>query len=125
MHMLKSKQLFGWHRDPRTGLMREVTSGPSGMWSPQLDSYLAPEGEYLRLYDRSGHMRLTEAEQETRRADGEAWQEARRARQADLRARQAELRAIEEAQRAKQALQQRQLLAEKLRSMCIDPDQLV
>jgi hypothetical protein len=54
--------LFGWHRDAHTGLMREVALGPSGIWSPQLGSYLLPDGEYLRLYDRFGNQRLTQAE---------------------------------------------------------------
>jgi hypothetical protein len=128
---LSSKQggpLFGWHRDARTGLMREVALKPSGIWSPGLDSYLVPDGEYLRLYDRSGNRRLTEAEQETkradeeaRRADEEAWhakQEARRAKLADQRAKLADQRADEEAR-------QKQIFAEKLRSMGIDPDQLL
>ncbi len=34
------------------------------LWSPSLDSFLVPEREYLRLYDRNGQRRLTEAEAE-------------------------------------------------------------
>ena len=66
--------------------MRKMLPGPDGrLWSVQLDSWLVPDREYLRLYDRQGHLRLTQAEAEARRA---------------------------------------QTLAEKLRSLGIDPDQL-
>jgi hypothetical protein len=55
------------------------------LWSPSLDSLLVPEMEYLRLYERNGQPRLTEAEAEARRAEA---------------------------------------LAERLRSLGIDPDQV-
>jgi hypothetical protein len=66
--------------------MRAMPVDVSGrLWSPSLDSFLVPEREYLRLYDRNGQPRLTEAEAEARRAEA---------------------------------------LAEKLRSLGIDPDQV-
>jgi hypothetical protein len=55
------------------------------LWGTKLDSWLVPDGPYLRLYDRDGQMRLTGEEAEARRAD---------------------------------------ILAEKLRSLGINPDQL-
>jgi hypothetical protein len=75
----------------------------------------------LRLYDRTGTMRLTgmeaEAQQrqlETRRADAAVQQAEAEARRAQA-----------EAQRADAAVQQAQALAEKLRSLGIDPDQIL
>jgi hypothetical protein len=32
------------------------------LWSEELASYLVPDGAFLRLYDRDGQMRLTQAE---------------------------------------------------------------
>ncbi len=62
------------------------------VWSPHLESFLVPEGELLRLYDRQGHLRLTKAEEEAK-------------------ARRAETRRAD-------------ALAQKLRSLGIDPDAL-
>jgi|SRR5216684_2806673 len=94
------QRLMGWHYQKPRGAITEMTPDAQGrLWSPHLESFLVPEGELLRLYDRNGHLRLTQAETETRRAENEA--EARRA----------------EAKRAK-------VLAEKLRSLGIDPDHL-
>jgi Uma2 family endonuclease len=79
-------RLFGWQLDPGRRAMREMPVGPGGqLWSPHLDSFLVPQREYLRLYDRTGQQRLTQAETETRRAEA---------------------------------------LAEKLRSLGIDPNQV-
>lgn len=91
------RRLFGWQRDRATGEMCELLPDTHGrLWSPYLQSYLVPEGTYLRLYDRFGNQRLTQGEEAARRAD-------------------------EEAQRAAEALRR----AEKLRALGIDPDQLV
>ena len=88
-----SQHLFGWQLDQGRREMKEMPGGPGGrLWSVQLESFLVPEGEVLRLYDRYGQLRLTQAEAEA---------EARRA----------------EAKRA-------DLLAEKLRSLGMDPDHL-
>ena len=85
-----SRRLFGWQLDKGR---REMPVGPDGrLWSPHLDSFLIPDMDYLRLCDRNGQLRLTEAEAEA---------EARRA----------------ESMRA-------DALAEKLRSLGIDPDQV-
>ena len=60
-----TRRLYGWHR--RTGTskpqMQALPVGTQGrLWSPHLDSFLVPDGELLRLYDRQGHLRLTQAE---------------------------------------------------------------
>jgi Uma2 family endonuclease len=88
-----SHRLFGWRRAEQTGLLSPLRRRRDGrLWSTELDSWLVPDGSYLRLYDRDGQIRLTGEEAEARRADAEA----RRAN----------------------------VLAEKLRSLGIDPNQL-
>ena len=80
------RRLFGWQRDPVSRLMRPMPLRADGsLWSMHLQSALAPDNQYLRLYDAQGNLRLTEAEAEARRAE---------------------------------------ILAEKLRSLGIDPEQL-
>ncbi|SRR6266446_6728029 len=88
-----SDRLIGWQLDKDTQTMHRMSTGPNGhIWSPHLESFLVPDGQYLRLYDRHGQLRLTKDQAETKRAE----MEARRA----------------------------QALAEKLRSMGIDPDKI-
>ncbi|MBV9691339.1 MAG: Uma2 family endonuclease [Ktedonobacteraceae bacterium] len=83
------RRLFGWRLDRANRVMRQLPLERDGrLWSFHLESYLAPDHAYLRLYDRAGHLRLTGAQRahvEKRRADA---------------------------------------LAEKLRSLGIDPDQI-
>ncbi len=108
------RRLFGWQRDRATNTLRELSPDANGrLWSPLLQSYFVPEGIYLRLYDRFGNQRLTQGEEEKQRADA------------------ATERALEEKQRADEALRQAETarrhaeaLAEKLRALGIDPDQL-
>src|SRR5947209_15295392 len=58
-----SRRLFGWQLDKGKREMHEMPVGPDErLWSPHLDSWLVPEREYLRLYERNGHLRLTQAE---------------------------------------------------------------
>ena len=81
-----ARRLFGWQLSSDRRIMQELPSGPDGrIWSFHLESWLVPEGEYLRLYDNQGNLRLTFGETEARRAEA---------------------------------------LAEKLRSLGIDPDQI-
>ncbi len=95
-----SRRLWGWQRGKGRGPLQTMVQGPAGrLWSPYLESNLVPDGQYLRLYDSQWQRRLTEAEAKDKQAREEA--EARRA----------------EARRA-------EMLAEKLRSLGIDPDQL-
>jgi len=88
-----SHRLFGWRRAEQTALLSPLRRRRDGrLWSTELDSWLVPDGSYLRLYDREGQMRLTGEEAEARRADAEA--------------------------------QRADILAEKLRSLGVDPNQL-
>jgi len=81
-----ARRLFGWHLETERRVMRELPMGPDGrLWSFHLESWLVPDGKYLRLYDNQGNLRLTGMEAEARRAEA---------------------------------------LAEKLRSLGIDPDQV-
>ncbi len=67
------QRLYGWRRDEETGRLYPMTPGASGeLWSEQLESWLVPDGAFLRLYDRSGKLRLTRAEAEASRALAEA-----------------------------------------------------
>ena len=129
-------RLCGWRLDKESGLMQQIIPGPDGrLWSEQLDSLLIPDGPKLHLYDYAGDVRLTRSGAEAmarqaaeRRAATEAQsrrfaerraQAAERRMQAELQARQiAERRAQEEAEKAR-------LLAERLRSLGIDPDQVL
>lgn len=89
-----NRRLFGWQLDPDERKMREMQPRFDGaLWSPSLESWLVPDGVLLRLYDRSGQMRLTQAEKEHQQAEAEA--------------------------------RRSQVYAEKLRSLGIDPDQLI
>ena len=87
-------RLFGWHRHGRTGQMRKAPLESDGsLWSPYLESFLVPDGAFLRLYDSIGNLRLTKGEFDALRADSEA--------------------------------AQKRIFAEKLRSLGIDPEQLI
>ena len=102
-----SQRLFGWQLEKGKRAMRAMPVDASGrLWSPCLDSLLVPEMEYLRLYDRNGQPRLTEAEAQERRAEAETRRAEAEARRAEVEARRAEA------------------LAERLRSLGIDPDQV-
>jgi Uma2 family endonuclease len=101
-------RLIGWQLDKGSGLVQKMLPGPGGrLWSRHLDSLLVPDGPYLRLYDRNGNLRLTQSEVDRNRAEAEA-----QARQA------AENRAKAEAEKAR-------MFAEKLRSLGVDPEQLI
>ncbi len=115
------RRLFGWHLERDRGEMRELPLSQDGrLWSPYLASWLVPDREYLRLYDSQVQRRLTRAEAEAQRAD----EEKQRAEIEALRAEAEKQRADMEAQRAEAATRSARALAEKLRSLGIDPDQL-
>lgn len=122
----EGRRLRGWQLDHRVS---EMSIGSGGrLWSPQLTSFLVPEKEYLRLYDRHGHMLLTRDEAADRRADMEALARREADRRANMEAKRADAqarRAQIEAERADREALARQLLEEKLRSLGIDPDQIV
>jgi Uma2 family endonuclease len=102
-----TQRLFGWRLDRPQGQMVRLPLDAQGrLWSQQLDCWLVPDGTLLRLVDNQQQVWLTEAEAQAQRADLEAI------------ARQAETsRADAEARRAA-------ALAEKLRSLGINPDEL-
>jgi hypothetical protein len=118
----ESYRLFGWQLDNETGLLQKMTPGPGGrLWSRHLDSLLVPDGAYLRLHDREGHLRLTQGEADRYRAEAEAQgrQFAERRAETEAEARRfAERRAEVEAEKARR-------FAEKLRSLGLDPEQLL
>jgi Uma2 family endonuclease len=121
-------RLFGWRLDPVSHRMAPLTlNGGNYLWSRELDSYLIPDEELLRLYDRNHQMRLTEAEARARQAEAEAearWAAERQAR-AEAEARwAAERQARAEAEARRAAEKQARILLEKLRSLGVDPDQL-
>jgi Uma2 family endonuclease len=108
-------RLFGWQVGKDTGLMQKMLPGRGGrLWSRHLDSLLVPDGPYLRLYDRQGHRRLTQGEVDRYRAEAEV--QARQA--AEMRAEAADKRAEAEAEKAR-------IFAEKLRSLGIDPGEVL
>jgi Uma2 family endonuclease len=116
----KGRRLFGWHRDAQIGLMHQITPQPDGsLWSPQLNSWLRPEGMYLRLYDRAGRKRLTEKEMDKEQAEMEARARRVEAERADAAIEQMQA----EAARAEQEARRAEAFAEKLRALGIDPDQ--
>lgn len=103
-----NRRLFGWQLDRNSQSMREMQPRPDGsLWSPTLESWLVPDGIWLRLYDSAGQLRPTGKEF----SDQEAEFAKQQARFAD--------------QRARAAMQQARALAEKLRSLGVDPDQVL
>jgi hypothetical protein len=87
-------RLRGWRLNPDTGTLDERVPDERGrLWSVHLDSWLVPDGPYLRLADRYGNMRLTGEETQARRADAEARRAA--------------------------------ALAEKLRTLGLNPDEVI
>ena len=118
----RNRRLFGWRLDQDSQTMKEMLPGPNGsLWSASLESWLLPDGVTLRLYDSTDQMRLTRAEDEARRADAEAQQRRAEARRADAEAQRADA----EARRADTEARRAQMLVEKMRSLGIDPDQLI
>ncbi len=102
-----SKRLYGWRLDTKRGVMVELTPNMEGwLWSEQLDSWLVPDGINLRLYDREHRLRLTGEEAQALLAE-EAIEQAK-----------------EEARRAGEEARIRARLAEKLRSLGINPDEV-
>ena len=138
-----NQRLFGWHLDASGRHMTVMQPRSNGsLWSPNLDSWLVPDGTLLRLYDRSGQMRLTQAEKEHQEAELARRQAEREHQEAELARRQTE-RERQQAELARQQAERErqqadlarrqaeaearrsQVYAEKLRSLGIDPDQLI
>jgi Uma2 family endonuclease len=105
-------RLRGWHMLNGSAIEQSPDT-QSRLWSPELDSYLIPDGAYLRLYDQAGSMRLTESEAERAAKEAE-----RAAKEAERAAKEAE-RAAKEAERAA-----KERAWAKLRQLGIDPAEL-
>ncbi|MBV9707182.1 MAG: Uma2 family endonuclease [Chloroflexi bacterium] len=122
------RRLFGWRLDRATRSMRELPLDPQGrLWSRHLESFLVPDGGYLRLYDSTGQLRLTQAEAQALQAETEKQRadvEAEARRTAMRRANAEKRRADAEAEARRAEKQRADALAEKLRSLGIDPDQI-
>ncbi len=115
------ERLWMWRLDEAQRLMLPVQEDAKGRcWSEQLESWLVPDESYLRLYDHAGRMRLTLEELHARRAEKESLRAEIEAQRAEIEARRAKL----ESERADVEAKRAALLAEKLRSLGIDPDQL-
>ncbi len=123
-----SSRLTGWQLDVTQQRMQEMPLRPDGsLWSMQLDSLLVPGGQYLYLSDRQGRLRLTQAQAEAQRAEAEKRRADTEARRAEAEKRRADTEAQAkqvEARRAEAEKRRTEALAEKLRSLGIDPDQV-
>jgi pyruvate/2-oxoglutarate dehydrogenase complex dihydrolipoamide acyltransferase (E2) component len=121
-------RLFGWRRDPLLERMTALVPNEDGsFWSEELASFLVPDEQLLRLFDRHRQLRLTEAEAQAaaRRAEARARQAEAEARQAAERRAEARAQQVEAEAAARQAAERRaEALAEKLRSLGVNPDQL-
>jgi uncharacterized protein (DUF3084 family) len=101
------------------------------VWLPEIGlgigcergNYCGVTREWMYWYDEQGQRYLTPAEQVKQEVQ-RAQQEAQRAQQEAQRAQQEAQRAQQEAQRADVAEQRVQQLAEQLRALGIDPDNL-
>ncbi|HEU0000982.1 MAG TPA: Uma2 family endonuclease [Ktedonobacteraceae bacterium] len=113
-----NRRLFGWQLDPDRRIMREMPPASDGsLWSQYLESRLVSDGYNLRLYDDHNQMRLTGAEEMARQADELRRETDALARQTD------ELNELIE--RTVSNKKRIQVYSEKLRSMGIDPDQII
>lgn len=129
-------RLFAWQRDPDSGQMQRMAPDADGrIWSRHLDSLLVPDGFYLRLYDHEDNLRLTKseayalakrnAERQADAADRRAQIEAQSRLLAEKRV-QSEALARQEAERRAQIEAEKvRILVEKLRSLGMDPEQLL
>jgi Uma2 family endonuclease len=70
-----AERLFGWRLDPLSQHMVALPLPPDGsLWSQELESFLVPDEQFLRLYERNGQLRLTWAEAEAAARQAAEWQ---------------------------------------------------
>jgi Uma2 family endonuclease len=136
-----SARLFGWRYTAEGETVRVEPDERGRLWSEVLESWLMPDGAYLRLYDRDGQMRLTwaEAEELAKEAERQRAEAERLAKEAERERAEAEHRRAEVELLAKEAERERaeaELLAKeaeqaakekawaKLRELGIDPETL-
>ena len=99
---LKKPRLVGWRMVG--GKYQELEPEANGwLWSEQLDSWLAPDEAYLRLYDADKNLRLTGIEavsrrEEFERAEKEKERREREALQQEMQRLKERLRQLEENQ---------------------------
>ena len=116
-------RLLGW-RYTANGVMAIPANAQGHLYSEVLDSTLVPDGEWLRLYDPAGNLRLTgeEAERQARQQaearEAHTRQEAeQRVVQISLAREAAEARALQERQARHQAEQQAALQQVELEAL--------
>jgi hypothetical protein len=121
------KRLLGWRYGENKQPVAIEPDERGRLWSEVLESWLMPDGAYLRLYDRDGQMRLTwaEAEELAKEAERQRAEAERLAKEAERQraeverlAKEAELLAREAEQAAKEKAWA------KLRELGIDPETL-
>ncbi len=128
-------RLMGWRLDTQRREMVEMGANREGwLWSEQLESWLVQDEAYLRLYDQDHQLRLTGEEAQAQRAEIAAEQAKAANERFEVAIRQAEaaserfevaIRQAEAAnERAEVAIRQAEALAEKLRSLGINPDEI-
>jgi Uma2 family endonuclease len=138
----RHNRLIGWRRNPASGQYELLVKDEAGrLWSEELASWLVVEGEGLRLYNAEGQLRLTEAEAQEQRAEAEfqraeaekrkaeaerqrAEVEQRRAAAQEQRAEVEQRRAEAERQRAAAQEQRAEKLAEMLKKLGHNPEDL-
>ncbi|MBP0007555.1 Uma2 family endonuclease [Roseofilum sp. Belize Diploria] len=145
----KPKSLQGWHLDISKGYQSLVANERGWLWCESLDFWLGTwsgtidreEAVWLRFYDTEGNLvllpeevaqqeaetaqqRLEEAEQVVEAERQRAEAESQRAEAESQRAEAESQRAEAESQRAEAERQRSQRLAERLRAMGLDPDNL-
>jgi Uma2 family endonuclease len=83
------QRLLGWRYDEAGLPQPQVPDEQGRLWSEALDSWLSPDEELLRLYDRAGTLRLTADEAAAAQAEAAAAQAEAAAAQAQSALRQA------------------------------------
>ncbi|NWJ48727.1 MAG: Uma2 family endonuclease [Chloroflexi bacterium] len=127
-------RLYGWRYNAEREAQRIESDAQGRLWSEELESWLAADGRYLRLYDAAGNLRLTGVEAERAAKEMERWraESERAAKEAERRRADSEQAAKEVEQAAKEAeraaKEAEQAAKEKawarLRELGIDPETL-
>jgi Uma2 family endonuclease len=104
--------LKGWRMEKGVAVPMDLTER-GWLWSEELESWLVPDGLFLRLYDPIGHQRPTDAEA------ARAEKEAERAQKEAERAQKEAERSQKEAERAA-----KERAWTRLRELGIDPESL-
>jgi Uma2 family endonuclease len=116
-------RLIGWRKEAATGGRYELIAkdAQGRLWSEELESWLAVEGNHLQLYTAEGQRRLTKEEAESERAETEAQRAEFERRRAETEAR----RATEAQLQAEAERQENNKLKELLKKLGHNPDDLL